>query len=546
VVVAALDTNFFVQFSGAAEPGSGTGDDNLFTTRYDQAGGTDADPDAFAAGDVFTQDMTTIVVSSSAAGVAGNTIQGGEVLDFNLYATDPGGTLGQEPTTSSTSMFIKLDGVGDSEDMIVVLKLYDTVLNTYTTRAVVVQNEDIITTNAELAGTDYAKITLDNNDGLIVIEANDYQQGNSNLVIVGAQIAGSDEGIIGTGINLNGDIDGASSGTQDFDTDVSDAPFKITSIGFVTSSTDDQNASLSFDVTIEDSDGDSVTQSVTVNIGDTTSNTTSMAPLSSKESSVQEPMIDKSSLLANDNVEQQSKSVNAANSNTVFLGAIAAAGLAGPAAAHDGFVHQAEFAIGRDTMMKPLDLGTPAMAADGQAAPALVEKSSVAVQDSDVPSSGSGRSAEAQGGNSVADSESGAHSAPAELPGGTDAPVQAPAAEVASGATSVAMPSAEMLAAAGEASLDGDKAATGEVARVLADALAGGGDGPNIDALLDAATAHGPAVSAEAGLEAIAAHLAAAVPAWDMGAFGGFTAGHPSFTMEAMMAHPDAVPQSAA
>ena len=53
-------------------------------------------------------------------------------------------------------------------------------------------------------GTPYegSALTLDNNDGLIVIEPNDYQEGNTNLVIVGAQIAGSDEGVTGTGINL--------------------------------------------------------------------------------------------------------------------------------------------------------------------------------------------------------------------------------------------------------------------------------------------------------------------------------------------------------
>jgi len=264
VTVAQLDTDFFVQFSGVAEPGAGTGSDNLFTTQGTANAFSPVTTNNFANLELFTQAMSTVQVSSTAAGVAGNTIQGGEVLDFNLYATDPGGTLGGVPTTSSTSMFIQLDGIGGSEDMIVVLKLLDTSTGQYTTQAIMVQNADIITSNATLAGTAYSGIVLDNNDGLIVIEANDYQNGNTNLVIVGAQIAGSDEGITGTATNLNGALGaaGGSSGTQAFSTDVSDAPFKITSIGFLTTTSTDQNADLTFNVTIQDGDGDTVTQTI--------------------------------------------------------------------------------------------------------------------------------------------------------------------------------------------------------------------------------------------------------------------------------------------
>src|SRR6185503_16776455 len=223
-----LQDNFFVQFTGESA-GSGTTE------------GTNGSFDpvttaTFSGLELFKGTDATVTLSSSAAGVAGNTLQGGEVLDFNLYSTDPQGTLGIVPTQNTTSMFIELDGVGTTEDMIVVLKLYDTVTHQYTTEALMVQNGDIIKSNATLAGTAYAGIVLDNNDGLIVIEANDYQQGNSNLVIVGAQIAGSDSGVTGTAINLNGGLgaSGGSSGTQPFSTDVNDNPFKIQNIGFLT------------------------------------------------------------------------------------------------------------------------------------------------------------------------------------------------------------------------------------------------------------------------------------------------------------------------
>ena len=200
----------------------------------------------FAGLELFTQAMSTVQVSNTAAGVAGNTIQGGEVLDLNLYATDPGGTIGGVPTQTSTSMFMTLDGIGTSEDMIVVLKLLDTSTGQYTTKAIIVVfNGDILTdaAAASLVGTPSEGVAaaLDNNDGLIVIEANDYQEGNTNLVIVGAQIAGSDEGITGTGINLNGDVGagGGSSGTQSFPTEVSDSPIKITSIGIQNTKNED-------------------------------------------------------------------------------------------------------------------------------------------------------------------------------------------------------------------------------------------------------------------------------------------------------------------
>ena len=102
--------------------------------------------------------------SSSAIGVGGNTVGGGEVLEFNLYNTNQGATAFNFPTASSPSMFITLDGIGTTEDFIVVLKLWNDVDNdgviettdTFTTRAIVVQNSDIIKTAATLAGTDYA------------------------------------------------------------------------------------------------------------------------------------------------------------------------------------------------------------------------------------------------------------------------------------------------------------------------------------------------------------------------------------------------------
>jgi T1SS-143 domain-containing protein len=271
IATVALANDLFIQFTGdSAGSHTTVAPDGTFVP---------VTTATFANLETFTGSAATVTVSSTAAGVAGNTIQGGEVLDFNLYSTDPHQNVGT-PTASATSMFIELDGVGSSEDMIVVLKLYDTVTHQYTTLALMVQNGDIITSNATLAGTPYAGIVLDNNDGLIVIEANDYQNGNTNLVIVGAQIAGSDDGVTGTAENFNGALGsggGWAGGTQAFSTDVSDQPFKIQNIGFLRTTTTDQTAHLTFDVTIHDGDGDSVTQTI---VADVTNSADSSTPIS--------------------------------------------------------------------------------------------------------------------------------------------------------------------------------------------------------------------------------------------------------------------------
>ena len=75
-------------------------------------------------------------------------------------------------------------------------------------------------------------------------------------------------------------------------------------------------------------------------------------------------------------------------------------------------------------------------------------------------------------------------------------------------------------------------------ARSCVDAMEGGGAEQSVDALLEALPA--PANDGNAAADALASQPAAAVPAWDMGHHGGFTAAA-NFTMEAMVLHHDAV-----
>jgi hypothetical protein len=98
------------------------------------------------------------------------------------------------------------------------------------------------------------------------------------------------------------------------------------------------------------------------------------------------------------------------------------------------------------------------------------------------------------------------------------------------------MPSPEMLAAANENGVAGAAKSNGEVGRVLADALAGGEHGPNIDAVLDAMTNQGGHA-----LEALASHGGGPVSGWDTAGFAGFPGHQQSITMDSMAIHPDAV-----
>jgi hypothetical protein len=148
----------------------------------------------------------------------------------------------------------------------------------------------------------YSSITLDNNDGFVVIESNDYNNPGENWVIVGAQIAGSDEGVTGTAIDLNsavgvaGDSDTNNNGSLDtgplgFQSDTNDGPFKSSSIGFLTTNTTPQNAQLNFKVTVTDGDGDSITQAIQATVT-TAADSTSAATIPAANTTVAPVVLD--------------------------------------------------------------------------------------------------------------------------------------------------------------------------------------------------------------------------------------------------------------
>ena len=203
VSVAQLSSDFFVQFTGDAEPGGGAGVNNLQAIKtgevLDNTLPIALDNQTFTQGttDLFKQASALVSVSGSAAGVASDIMQSGEVLDFDLFTSNPTGFTNLAPTARASEIFMVFDGLGVTTDMVVILKLVDPDTNVHITKAIVVDAGDIYRLGDIIPG---GFPTLDNNDGLIIIQSNDYNFGSENWLIEGGQVLSSTEGVIGANL----------------------------------------------------------------------------------------------------------------------------------------------------------------------------------------------------------------------------------------------------------------------------------------------------------------------------------------------------------
>ena len=189
--------------------------------------------------------------------------------DVNPNAPD-GGTERLDPTTSASGVVIKFDGIGNSEDLVLVLDLKDANGNEVT-RAVNVENSDLIKGDANIPFPYNTEFTLDNNDALLILESNDYNVAAETFQIQGVQIMQSANGLTGTAINLNGATgaagdSNATSGLTAWDATDKDV-LKIVDIGFVQSTVGTIDALLDFAFSLADADGDPTgLQHLSVNI----------------------------------------------------------------------------------------------------------------------------------------------------------------------------------------------------------------------------------------------------------------------------------------
>ncbi|ARO28348.1 hypothetical protein NXC14_CH00336 [Rhizobium sp. NXC14] len=262
------DEDFYVQFTGnlidkshpfsLTSNGEGSSNDSTFT------------PDAHEM--VSNTNETWVSATQSTNGVAGDTIQKDELLTLRFFNSNVG--IANEvttPTATAGAMAIKFDGIGSSEDLMLILNLIDkngadniagnADDNSTITRAMYVSNADIYKTG-QVPAPYNTEFTLDNNDGLVIVEQNDYNAAGEDYVLQGAQIMQSGNGITGTAaaIDLNS-VTGANGGSNaasslvDFDATDNDV-LKITDIGFTSTVTQTPNANLDFAFNVVDADGD--------------------------------------------------------------------------------------------------------------------------------------------------------------------------------------------------------------------------------------------------------------------------------------------------
>ncbi|MBY3323433.1 hypothetical protein HFN80_07205 [Rhizobium laguerreae] len=262
------DEDFYVQFTGNAinrgnpfsltNNGQGSSADSTFTI-----GGHEM---------VSNNNPTWVSATQSTNGVAGDTIQKDELLTLRFFNSNVGiANEATTPTATAGTMAIKFDGIGNSEDLMLILNLIDkngadniagtADDNTTITRAMYVSNDDIYKTG-QVPTAYSSEFTLDQNDGLVIVEQNDYNAAGEDYVLQGAQIMQSGNGITGnnTAIDLvkatgaNGGSN-ATGGLVNFDATDNDV-LKITDIGFTSTVTETPNANLDFAFQVEDADGD--------------------------------------------------------------------------------------------------------------------------------------------------------------------------------------------------------------------------------------------------------------------------------------------------
>jgi hypothetical protein len=263
-----VDEDFYVQFTGNATTkpnpfsltnnGEGASADSTFTV-----GGHEM---------VSNNNETWVSATQSTNGVAGDTIQKGELLTLRFFDSNVGiQNEATTPTATAGAMAIKFDGIGNSEDLMLILDLIDengadniegtADDNATITRAMYAANADIFKTG-QVPAPYSSEFTLDNNDGLLIIEQNDYNAAGEDYLLQGVQIMQSGNGIIGnnTAIDLNGTT-GAGGGSTVISSLVNFDPvdndvLKITDIGFTTTVTETPDANLDFSFQLADADGD--------------------------------------------------------------------------------------------------------------------------------------------------------------------------------------------------------------------------------------------------------------------------------------------------
>ncbi|WP_192179694.1 hypothetical protein [Mesorhizobium amorphae] len=265
------DEDFYVQFTA-----NSLNNKNKTFSLTNNGEGSSSDTTFNSLPTAGTHDMVSnnledwVSATQTTNGVAGDTIQKGELLTLRFFNSNVGiQNEATAPTATAGAMAIKFDGIGNSEDLMLILNLVDngadnifgTGDDTSITRAVYVSNADIFK-KGQVPTPYSSEFTLDNNDGLVIIEQNDYNAAGEEYLLQGVQIMQSGNGITGNGtaIDLNrttgaGGGSNATTSLVNFDGADNDV-LKITDIGFTTTVTETPEAHLDFAFQVEDADAD--------------------------------------------------------------------------------------------------------------------------------------------------------------------------------------------------------------------------------------------------------------------------------------------------
>ncbi|WP_174875430.1 DUF5801 repeats-in-toxin domain-containing protein, partial [Vogesella oryzae] len=254
IVVSKLDDGFYARFTGGSGSFQTSNGDSTLTN-----------------GETFSATQSWVSISGTENGIASDTIQNGEVLNMDFYTSSPGNNPNPGAGTAyADGVYLILAKWIPGEDMVVLLKLVDSVTHATTTRTVIVDSGDIYNQSTE---TNPYGIT--GGDGVVIIESNDYNGVGEHYQIAGMQLLVSTDGVSGSGIDLNRATGsgGASTGTEAFGaiTDDHDV-IKIVDIGLISSQTNTQDTNLTFDVKVADADGDTTSVQqlhVTIDAGGT-------------------------------------------------------------------------------------------------------------------------------------------------------------------------------------------------------------------------------------------------------------------------------------
>ncbi|RSZ39969.1 hypothetical protein EJO66_07420, partial [Variovorax beijingensis] len=245
IVVQQYSSDFFgVLSASSARPPSDSGD---------LMSGNDH---AFTTGEIFTSESTAFVnVATDTLGVNSDTVQAGELLNFDFYRSNPvsnpastsppqqpGAAIVGTDKAYADAINITIDQITDGEDVAILLKLFDASTNTTTTRLLIANSAADYQSAG--GGTKIVSIGEDDYDSAI------YQ-------IAGVQVLSSTEDLTGTGISLSthDTVNLTAAGMNYADTADNDV-FKIIKIDVITSTTINSDVDLNFAGQLIDGDAD--------------------------------------------------------------------------------------------------------------------------------------------------------------------------------------------------------------------------------------------------------------------------------------------------